>query len=370
VIFYGAEGLNYAETDALARMLANLLLLKHGEGEVAHAGRANSGLIPVWGHANTQGAWDMGVHPALGPGYAAATNTGLDAAGIYAGAADGTLKALYVLGTDPVGDRLLDGRGRLDFLVVQELFFTPTAELADVVLPAQSWAEREGTFTNGERRVQRYYPAIPAMGDARPDWQILAQIGERVGLGKPPFAASLAFKEIAAAVPQYRDMDYRTLARVEEQWPVVGGPDLYFGGTAYRNSQGLGQQWASAAETTLPPTYDLPPEGPRAAGGFRVMRIPSLYTAGTLVDYTELLYDRMTWPTLFINPTDADALSVAGGDDLTVAADGETFEVEAVVSESAPPGVGLLCGISSYRPLDVAPATVSRRPVAEMVAAD
>ncbi len=71
-----------------------------------------------------------------------------------------SVKALYVLGADPVGDGLMAGRGKLDFLVVQELFLTETAREADVVLPAQSWAEREGTFTNGERRVQRYYPAI------------------------------------------------------------------------------------------------------------------------------------------------------------------------------------------------------------------
>ncbi len=370
VAFYGAEGLTYDETDALARMLGNLLLLKRGEEDAAaasHVGRPNNGLVPVWGHANSQGAWDMGVHPAFGPGYAAAATPGRSAAEIFSGAADGTISALYVLGTDPVGDALLDGRGQLSFLVVQELFLSETAKLADVVLPAQSWAEREGTFTNGERRVQRYYPAIPAMGEARPDWQILAQIGERVGLGKPPFAASLVFKEIAAAVPQYREMDYRTLARVEPQWPIVGGPDLYFGGTAYDNKQGLGQQWAAAAESSAPAAFELPAEKAASApGGFRVMRIPSLYTAGTLIDHTDLLYDRMTWPTLFVNPADAPGLMIAAGDDLTVAADGETFEVETVVSDSAPPGVGLLCGVSSYKPLGVAPATVSVRPAMEM----
>jgi NADH-quinone oxidoreductase subunit G len=371
VIFYGAEGLSYDETDGLARMLANLLLLKRGEDDEAqgHAGRVNNGLIPVWSHANTQGAWDMGIHPALGPGYTA-TNAGLDAAGIYAGAADGELQALYVLGTDPVGDGLLDGRGQLAFLVVQELFMTETAALADVVLPAQSWAEREGTFTNGERRVQRYYPAIPSVGEARPDWQILAQIGERVGLGKPPFAAGLVFKEIANAAPQYKDMDYRTLAHVEPQWPIVGGPDLYFGGTAYDNRQGLGQQWASGAEASAPAVFDLPAERRQTADGFRVMRIPSLYTAGTLVDYTDLLNARITWPTLFLTPIDAAALAIDNGDDLALTADGESFEVEAVISDSAPAGVGLLCGVSSYRPMGVVAATVSRRPVAEMVAAD
>src|SRR5690606_16965214 len=151
VVFYGAEGLTYEETDTLARMLGNLLLLKRGEGDeaTAHAGRANSGLVPAWSPSNTQGARDMASPPAFGPGYPALANEGHSAADGYARAADGHLRALYVLGADPVGDGLMDGRGRLDFLVVQELFLTETAALADVVLPAQSWAEREGTFTNG-----------------------------------------------------------------------------------------------------------------------------------------------------------------------------------------------------------------------------
>ncbi|MBP9500922.1 MAG: NADH-quinone oxidoreductase subunit NuoG [Candidatus Promineofilum sp.] len=375
VIFYGAEGLTYQETDTLARTLANLLLLKRGEGDeaVAHAGRKNSGLVPVWSHANTQGAWDMGIHPAYGPGYSAIANPGLDAAAIYSGAADGSLEALFVLGTDPVGDELLDGRGQLSFLVVQELFMTETAAVADVVLPAQSWAEREGTFTSGERRVQRYYPAIPPAGEARPDWQILAQIGERVGMGKAAFAASLVFKELAKATAPYKEMDYRTLTHIEPQWPIIGGPEFYYGGTAHTNKAGLGQQWASAAETNAPAPYDLPSEPVSADdGGFRIMRIPSLYTGGTLIDYTKLLHSRETWPTLFVNPVDAAALSIVDGDDLTVVAEGETYEVETAVSESAPSGVGLLCGISSYRPMGVVPATVSLRApaVIEAAAAD
>jgi NADH-quinone oxidoreductase subunit G len=387
VIFYGAEGLTYEETDTLARMLGNLLLLKRGESataptegdtaeavpaeaavERAHAGRPNNGLVPVWSHGNTQGAWDMGIHPAFAPGYAAATNRGQSAADIYAGAADGRVEALFVLGADPVGDGLL--RDKPGFLVVQELFLTATAEMADVVLPAQSWAEREGTYTNGERRVQRFYPAIPSMGEARPDWQILAQIGERVGLGKPPFAAALVFKEIAAAVPPYKGLDYRALAHVEPQWPIVGGPDLYFGGTAYDNKQGLGQQWATAAEAAGLPSYELPIDGPAGlgGGGLRVMRIPALYTPGTLIDFTDLLNRRMARPTLYLNPADAGAY--AEGEPLSVAAGGERFDVVAAISEAAPAGLGLLCGAPGAHPLGIEPAIVSRRPVADMAAAD
>jgi predicted molibdopterin-dependent oxidoreductase YjgC len=126
VIFYGAEGLTYEETGSLARMLANLLLLKQGEGDeaAAHAGRVNNGLIPVWKHANDQGAWDMGIHPAYGPGYAPVAEPGLDASAIYEAAADGQLRALYVAGADPIGDGLMDDRGQLALLVVQELFLT------------------------------------------------------------------------------------------------------------------------------------------------------------------------------------------------------------------------------------------------------
>ena len=371
VVFYGAEGLTYDETDAVARMLGNLLSVKRGEGESAssHAGRVNSGLVPVWSHSNTQGAWDMGIHPAFGPGYVA-TSAGRDAADIYAGTADGRVSALFVMGADPVSDGLMAGRGKLSFLVVQELFLTETAALADVVLPAQSWAEREGTFTSGERRVQRYYPAIPAMGEARPDWQILAQIGERVGLGKPPFAASLAFKEIARSVSQYKDMDYRTLAHIEPQWPIVGGPDLYFGGTAYDNKQGLGQQWATATDTGAAASFELPIEPPQgiSGGGFRIMRIPALYTPGTLIDHTDLLHKRMARPTLYLNALDA--VNFADGEPLSVTVGGVTFDVEAAVSESVPTGLGLLGGIPGARPAGFEPAIVSRRPVAEMVAGD
>ena len=94
---------------------------------------------PYGPHNNTQGTWDMGIHPAYEPGYKAAAKVGLTADAVYAGVADGDVQALYLLGADPVGDGLLNGRGELEFLVVQELFLTKTAELADVVLPAQSW---------------------------------------------------------------------------------------------------------------------------------------------------------------------------------------------------------------------------------------
>ncbi|MCB9420856.1 MAG: NADH-quinone oxidoreductase subunit NuoG [Ardenticatenaceae bacterium] len=335
VAFYGSEGVTYKESEAIARLLANLLLLKNGDG---HAGKPNNGLVSVWPHNNTQGAWDMGVHPAFGPGYKA-VDAGLDAAAIYTGAANGDVKALYVMGADPVGDGLMAGRGGLDFLVVQELFLTETAAAADVILPAQSWAEREGTYTSGERRVQRYYPAIPPLGENKADWQILAEIGERVGLGKPAFAASLSFRDIANAVPQYKGMDYRSLAKVEEQWPVVGGEDLYYGGTAYDNRAGLGQQWAAAAESAEVAAFDVPDMAPSVPEGLTVIHAAALYTPGTIINHSDVLAPRLAQPTAVINP--ADAGSVVTGDMVQVA--GITAQVQ--LSDKTPAGLVLLRGI-------------------------
>lgn len=339
VAFYGAEGLTYSETDSLARLLGNLLLIKNGE---AHAGRKNNGLIPVWPHNNTQGAWDMGMHPAFEPGYKAVENPGMNAAEIYTAAANGNMLGLYVVGADPVGDGLMPDRGQLNFLVVQELFMTKTAELADVVLPAQSWAEREGTFTSGERRVQRYYPAIQPLGESRPDWQIFAQVGEKFGLGKPGFAASLIFRDIAKAVPQYQQMDYRSLARVEPQWPDVRRDDLYYGGTSYENLSGLGQQWHAAAEMSEISQYEVDVSSSRQPG-LHIVRTPALYTPGTLIQFTELLHDRMAHPTLTFNG--ADAGDVQDGDRVRFEVNGRAYEATAHVNGSTPGGLVLLRGV-------------------------
>ncbi|MCA9968686.1 MAG: molybdopterin-dependent oxidoreductase [Anaerolineales bacterium] len=340
LVFYGAEGLTYVETDAVARLLGNLLLIKNG-GE-AHVGRVNNGLIPVWPHNNTQGAWDMGVHPALEPGYKVAAKPGKSAPEIYAGVADGSVQALLVMGADPVGDGLLADRGQLALLVVQELFLTETAAQADVVFPAQSWAEREGTFTSGERRVQRYYPAVTPVGESRPDWQILAQLGERLGLGKAPFAASLVFRDLVKAVRPYKGLDYRVLGRVEKQWPDVGSEDLYYGGTAYENRSGLGAQWP-----ITPPKepFEVPTVAAHAPDGLALVRIAALYTPGTLNRHSEVIATRLARPTLRLHSRDAAAQRLAAGDVARVGVNGRGVTAMVQVNDDTPEGVALLRGV-------------------------
>jgi NADH-quinone oxidoreductase subunit G len=341
-------------------MLGNLLLLKQENGAEGggHAGRRNNGLIAVWPRGNTQGAWDMGIAPHLKPGYEPVAEPGLGAEAILAAAADGSLKALYLLGADPIGDGQMSGRGGLDFLVVQELFLTESAKAADVVLPAQSWAEREGTFTNGERRVQRFYPAISVSGDSRADWQILAHLGERVGLGKPAAVASLAFGEIAANVALYKDLSYRALAWTEEQWPIIGGRDLFYGGTAFANKSGLGLQWPAAAESGRVERFDLPDLAERAPEGLALVEVTALYEPGTVFDHTHLLEQRRAEPALILNAADGQNLGIADGETVRVAAGDASLEVPARVDGQAPAGVALLSGARLRR--GRAPVSITR----------
>ena len=287
----------------------------------------------------------MGIHPGSAPGYKPPADAGMNADDIYAGVDSGELQVLYVLGADPVGDGQMSGRGKLDFLVVQDLFLTESAAAADIVLPALSWVERDGTYTNGERRVQRSYPAIQPLANCKPDWQILALLGERVGLDKPPFAASLIFREIAQEVPQYKGMDYRSLAQVQKQWPDVGGDDLYYGGNAYENQAGLGQQWkvaASALDEPLGISDYVTEEQP---GGLQGIRIAALFTPGTLNSHSALIQSRLAQPELLVHAADADRLDLLEDVRVKVQMHGHVHEARVVVSDKTKAGLVLLRGV-------------------------
>jgi NADH-quinone oxidoreductase subunit G len=295
VIFYGREGLDLAGTSALAQACANLLVA------TGHHGRPNNGLVAVWPHNNTQGAWDMGLRPAG------------DAL------ADGA-QAAWIMAADPVGDSAMgadDLRG-LGFVVVQELFLTETAKNADVVLPASSWAEREGSFTNGERRVQRFYPAITPKG--RPDFQIVADLGERAGVSVPRHAA-LVLPKIAESVPAYAGLNYQKLAEVVEQWPDVGGRDLYYGGTSYTNSQGLGVQLPTAADLGQEmAAAKLAAPAPPEENGLMLVPATLLYDRGTLFVRSLVMHPRIPEPYVELSAADAERLGISDGDTVEVSA--------------------------------------------------
>ncbi len=291
VILFGSEGTSLATSQALAQACANLLITTN------HVGRPNNGLIGVWQRANDQGAWDIGFRPM--PDLAQAMRSA---------------RALYIVGADPAGDDpTLVETG--DFLVVQELFLTDTAKLADVVLPVQAYTEREGSFTSGERRVQRFYPAVPERPGSKADFTIAGQIGALLGLDMEARLASKVFLRLAVSLKEYAGLSYTRLSEVEEQFPIVGRGDLYYGGTTYENTQGLGVQ--------LPPTIllgePLPlgwlelPQIQMPQDGLLAVPVTRLYDRGQTLLPSELLHPRLPQPYVAINPADGKRYRIPDG---------------------------------------------------------
>jgi NADH-quinone oxidoreductase subunit G len=252
-------------------------------------------------------------------------------------------KALYVVAADPAGDDP-DLAETGDFLVVQELFLTDTARLADVVLPAQAFTEREGTYTSGERRVQRFYPAVPERAGSRADFAIAGQIGQSLGLEMESRIASKVMVRIAAAVKDYAGISYTQLAQVTEQWPIVGRGDVYYGGTTYENRQGLGVQIAPAVERgqTISLGWQQPPEVSAPEGSLLAVPITRLYDRGRTVKPSKLLHLRIPQLYIVMNPEDATRFRIAEKDTVQMTLSGSTNLAVAHLDETLPAGFVLV----------------------------
>jgi NADH-quinone oxidoreductase subunit G len=336
IILFGSEGTGLEASAALAQACANLLVTTN------HAGRPNNGLIGVWQRVNDQGAWDMGFRPAS------------DLAQVMRAA-----QALYIVAADPAGDDpQLAETG--DFLVVQELFLTDTAKLADVVLPAQAYTEREGSFTSGERRVQRFYPAVPEKPECKPDFVIAGEIGLLLGLEMETRITSLVMNRIAASVPDYVDSDgaplsYLSLSQVEEQWPIVGRGDLYYGGTTYENTQGLGVQLAPAVQRgePLPLGWLAPPALQMPESGLLAVPITRLYDRGQTVMPSRLLHQRIPPPYVVMNPEDAARLGISDSATIEISLGGSPSFVIVRLDDAVPASTLLVprsMGVPIYSP--------------------
>jgi NADH-quinone oxidoreductase subunit G len=362
VVVFGSDGLGLAGSQALARACADLLSSHSGSDEEAQpaeaTGKAKNALIGVWPHANDQGAWELGFHAKEAATYA-----------------QKPVKALYIVAADLCGDdpEMVDilAAGK-PFIVVQELFLSATAQHADVLLPAQAFTERDGTFTSGERRVQRFYPAVPARPGCRPDYVITAEIGKRMGLdieGRSPVAV---FAQISAEIPAFKDLNYRKLAQTVPQWPVMGTglerKGLYFSGTEYANRQGLGLHLSLP---TTPVPYLLSPvfekeKGIREKGdGLLAVPVTCLYDRGQTVWNSELLRsrggNRIGKPWVALNPEDAARLGIQQGQPIRVSFDNSGYEfpeeIIATLDEGVPAGI-VLAPRSFGLPVQ-APAAVS-----------
>jgi formate dehydrogenase alpha subunit len=307
----------------------NVLSLANLSMVAGQIGKPASGVNPLRGQNNVQGSCDVGGLPNVFTGYQRVDDEvvrakfekawgktlppkpGLTLMEMMKSIGEGRIKALFVLGenpilTDPDSEKVKRELSHLDLLVVQDIFLTETASLAHVVLPGVSFAEKDGTFTNTERRVQRVRAAIKPVGDSRPDWAIICDLSNRLGYPMKYASPADVMAEIASLTPSYGGMRYERLEKLGLQWPC---PSDDHPGTEYLHK---GQFTRGKGRFHLTP-YAPPPELPDD-------EYPFLLTTGRILYHYHTVLSRKSKPlteiapaaTLDIGPDDAKALGING----------------------------------------------------------
>jgi formate dehydrogenase alpha subunit len=330
--------------------IANLAML------TGNLGRKGTGVNPLRGHNNVQGSCDMGALPDYLPGYTSVTE---EATRTRFGDAWGTelplepgltlmemvdrcgddIRAMYIMGenpllSDPDINNVREQLGKLEFLAVSEIFLSETAEIADVVLPAASFAEKDGTFTATDRRVQRVRKAIEPVGESRSDWQIIIQLSERLGFPMEYESPREIMEEIAELTPIYRGILYPRLETGSLRWPC---PDTKHPGTMILHrdkfTRGIGR--------FHPVEYKPPAEEPDGEYPYILTTGRLLFHlhTGTMTRRSQTLTDQINKALAEINPSDAERLKIRNGDIIKVKSRRGEIVLEALVTERIKKGV-------------------------------
>ncbi len=333
------------------KSLANLSML------CGNVGVEGGGVNPLRGQNNVQGACDMGGLPNVYTGYQPVTDKaarekmekawgvenlpvvpGLTATVMMEKAYEGVIKAMFVIGENPmISDPNLNhakkSLDKLDFLVVQDIFMTETAEMANVVLPTASFAEKDGSFTNTERKVQRVRRAIAPPGDAREDWAILCDIARKMGYEMGYKDAGEILAEVAKVTPSYCGINFSRIENAGIHWPCPstdhpGTPCLHVD----KFSCGLG---VFHAIEYLPPAEVTDDEYPVYLTTGRVIY---QYHTGTMTMKSEGLNELAPSSFVEISADDADAYNIVDGDILKISSRRGEIEAEAKISDKAVSG--------------------------------
>lgn len=348
----------------------NVLALAYLSMLCGQIGKPSTGVNPLRGQANVQGACDVGCLVNVLPGYQRVNvdeprrsvakvwgledlpdKPGLTIVEATHAALEGHVRAMYIMGenpmmSDPNTQHVEQALRSLDFLVVQEIFPSDTAFLAHVILPAASSLEKEGTFTNTERRVQRLHPVLPAPGEAWPDWCITVEIASRFDREmkanrKPGYwhfdSVADIFDELALATPIYRGMNYTRLEGQGLQWPCPeedhpGTPILHVD----RFSRGRGR--------FNPIEASDPAEQPDEEYPFILTtgRVLYHYHTGTMTRRSEPLHWREPHGYVEINPNDAEAIDLKNGYAVVIRSRRGQVRTKARITESVPTGTVFL----------------------------
>jgi formate dehydrogenase alpha subunit len=331
---------------------ANLQML------LGNLGVPGGGVNPLRGQNNVQGACDMGGLPNVYTAYQAVTieasqkkfeeawgvplsnKVGLTVMEMLHQVEEGTMRALYIMGENPVlsdpdADHSAATLQKAEFLVVQDIFLTETAALADVVLPSYSWAEKLGTFTNSERRVQFIRPAVPPPGEAKPDWWIVGEIARRMGYDGLTYGSEQEIMtEINRLTPSYAGITYDRIGDQGLQWPCPtvehpGTPVLHVG----RFGRGLGNL---QAVDWKPPAEEPDEEYPFV---FTTGRVLYHYHTGSMTRRSAGLEAIAPEAIVELNTADAARLAIVDGAKVKVTSRRGQVTAKAEVSGKVEPGV-------------------------------
>ena len=332
------------------KSVANLSML------CGNVGIEGGGVNPLRGQNNVQGACDMGGLPNVYPAYQQVNNEdarkrfetawrvklsakpGLTLMEIMAAAGRGDIKALYIMGenpllSDPDLKHVEKELRNLDLLIVQDIFLTETAQMADVVLPSTSFAEKEGTFTNTERRVQRVRKIVDAPGEAKADWEIISELSTKMGYPMKYSSAKEIFYEVINVTPSYAGMTYERLEKEGLQWPC---PTADHPGTKFlhkdRFSRGLG---LFHAIEYIPPAELPDEEYPLFLSTGRVLYH---YHTGTMTTRAQGPSERYPESLVEINPLDAEKLGISEGQIVKVTSRRGTIQAKAQITQKSMPG--------------------------------
>lgn len=331
---------------------ANLAML------TGNIGKPGTGVNPLRGQNNVQGACDVGALPTVYPGYQSVSNDairvkfetawgcnlntspGLVLTEIIPAAYEGKIKAIYLMGenpllSDPDANHVREALEKLEFLVVQDIFLSETAQFAHVVLPSTSFAEKDGTFTNTERRVQRVREAIKPIGNSKPDWWITRQIAQRMGgKGFDYENPSQIMDEIAMVTPSYGGISYSRLEEGGLQWPC---PTEDHPGTPILHTEQFTRGKGHFVPLQYKPSAELPDdEYPLILTTERSL---FHFHTGTMTRKVKGLNVFHSEELVEINPSDATTLGISDGEQVRVVSRRGAVMAKARVTASSPAGV-------------------------------
>ncbi len=349
--FHGLGVTEHSQGTFTVMQIANLALL------TGNIGRKGVGVNPLRGQNNVQGSADMGVQPHQGAGYFSVTdelmnahytdfyrsvipkNVGYTIPEMFEAGLENKLKAVWIIGedvvqTDPNTSKVIKALKSTELVIVQELFMTETAKYADVILPGASFLEKSGTFTNGERRIQRVNAVVEPIGNAKPDGQIIVEMMNKMGYDQPAYHPKTMLEEISQIVPFFKGVVWDELGKNGKQWPVLedGMDSQILHKESFKRGKGV------FVFNEFKETEELVDHAEDYPFILTTNRDLEHYNCGAMTRRTNNVLIH-TEDRLWIHPEDARFINISDGDSVCIESPRGKVDIRAKITDEVNPGI-------------------------------